>query len=158
EQTLVDTSVRRVWRMDPGRFALKNPEWGPLIAGIVAGVQEELGLEGQNLESHLYDLLLYEPGSFFRPHRDGEKLGRMVGTLVVVLPSSFEGGELLVRHEGRERSIDFGGPGGDPFRIHYAAFYADCEHEVRPLKKGYRLGLVYNLTLARSRKAPSAPR
>ena len=54
-------------------------------------MQEELGLERQKLEAHLYDLLLYEPGSFFLPHRDGEKLDRMVATLVVVLPSKFAG-------------------------------------------------------------------
>ena len=158
EKTLVDTSVRRVWRMEPDQFALKNPDWERVINGIVAKVQEELGLESQKLESHLYDLLLYEPGSFFLPHRDGEKLDRMVATLVVVLPSSHQGGELIVRHDGQEQTIDFGGPSGDPFHIHYAAFYADCEHEVRPLKKGYRLCLVYNLTLARSKKALSAPR
>ena len=64
-------------------------------------MQEALGLEKQKLEAHLYDLLLYEPGSFFLPHSDGEKLDRMVATLVVVLPSSFEGGELVVRHDGR---------------------------------------------------------
>ena len=144
--------------MEPDHFALKNPDWDRVIKEIVAKVQEELGLESQKLESHLYDLLLYEPGSFFLPHRDGEKLDRMVATLVVVLPSSFEGGELIVRHEGQEQTIDFGGPAGDAFHIHYAAFYADCEHEVRPLKKGHRLCLVYNLTLAKSKKSLSAPR
>ena len=144
--------------MEPDRFSLTNPDWDRFIEETVGKVQEELGLEKQKLESHLYDLLLYEPGSFFLPHRDGEKLDRMVATLVVVLPSSYEGGELVVRHDGQERTIDFGGPSGDPFHIHYAAFYADCEHEVRPLRKGYRLCLVYNLTLAKSKKSPSAPR
>ncbi len=158
EKTLVDTSVRRVWRLEPDRFALTNPDWDRVMKGIVARVQEELGLEKQKLESHLYDLLLYEKGSFFLPHRDGEKLDRMVATLVVVLPSSHEGGELIVRHDGQERTIDLGDPAGDPFHIHYAAFYADCEHEVRPLKKGYRLCLVYNLALAKSKKFLSAPR
>jgi hypothetical protein len=158
EQTLVDTKVRRVWRMEPDHFQLKNPDWNKVIGGIVAKVQEELGLESQKLESHLYDLLLYEKGGFFLPHRDGEKLDRMVATLVVVLPSSHEGGELIVRHDGQEQTIDFGGPSGDAFHIHYAAFYADCEHEVRPLKKGYRLCLVYNLTLAKSKKMLAAPR
>ena len=158
EKTLVDTKVRRVWRMEPDRFSLKNPDWDRVVEEIVGKVQDELGLESQKLESHLYDLLLYEKGSFFLPHRDGEKLDRMVATLVVVLPSAFEGGELVVRHEGQERTIDFGGPAGDPFHIHYAAFYADCEHEVRPLEKGYRLCLVYNLTLAKSKKSLRAPR
>jgi hypothetical protein len=158
EETVVDTSVRRVWRMEPDRFSLTNPDWDRLVAETVGKVQEELGLEKQKLESHLYDLLLYEPGSFFLPHRDGEKLDRMVATLVVVLPSEHEGGELVVRHDGQERTIDFGRAEGSPFRIQFAAFYADCEHEVRPLRKGYRLCLVYNLTLAKSKKRLTAPR
>jgi hypothetical protein len=144
EETLVDTKVRRVWRLEPDHFELKNPEWEQVIKGIVAEVQKELGLESQKLESHLYDLLVYEKGSFFLPHRDSEKVDRMVATLVVVLPSPHEGGELIVRHDAKEATIDFGDPSGDSFHIHYAAFYADCEHEVRPLEKGYRLCLIYN--------------
>jgi hypothetical protein len=157
EQTLVDTSVRRVWRLTPDRFALTNPDWQAFLADTVGKVQTGLGLEGQNLEAHLYDLLLYEKGSFFLPHKDGEKLDRMVATLVVMLPSAFAGGELVVRHEGEEQTIDGGGPDSQ-FRIHYGAFYADCEHEVRPLREGYRLCLVYNLTLAKSKKTVGAPR
>jgi hypothetical protein len=158
EKTLVDKSVRRVWRMEPDRFSLTNPEWDRFIATTVGKVQEGLGLEQQKLESHLYDLLLYEPGSFFLPHRDGEKLDRMVATLIVALPSTYEGGELVVRHENREETIDFRGPDDNPFDTHFAAFYADCEHEVRPLRKGYRLCLVYNLVLAKAKKPITAPR
>lgn len=158
KDTVVDTKVRRVWRLKPDRFELTNPEWKGFVEQVAARVQEALGLEGQELRSHLYDLLLYEKGSFFLPHRDGEKLDRMVATLVVVLPSIHEGGELVVRHEGGERVIDFGGKEDTRFHIHFAAFYADCEHEVRPLKKGYRLCLVYNLTLAKSKKRLTAPR
>jgi hypothetical protein len=157
EQTLIDTSVRRVWRLTPDRFTLTSPDWQPFLKETVHKVQDELGLKGQKLESHLYDLLLYDPGSFFLPHRDGEKLDRMVATLVIVLPSSFEGGELVVRHEGQEKVIDFGGEQGR-FRTHYAAFYADCEHEIRPLREGYRLCLVYNLALAKAKKRITAPR
>ena len=93
EQTLVDTNVRRVWRLKPDRFQLSNPQWQKVIGEIVAKVQAAFGLEDQTLKAHLYDLLLYESGSFFLPHRDGEKLDRMVATLVVVLPSAHTGGE-----------------------------------------------------------------
>ncbi len=158
EQTVVDASVRRVWQVEPAQFALTNPDWPAFVAATVATVQRELGLDGQELHSHLYTLLLYEPGSFFLPHRDGEKLDRMVATLVVVLPSAFEGGELVVRHDGEERVVDFAGPARNPFHTHFAAFYADCEHEVRPLRTGHRLGLVYNLTLAKSKPVVAAPR
>ncbi len=158
EETLVDTSVRRVWQLKPERFSLTNPEWKRFLQQTVHKVQQELGLERQKLESHLHDLLLYEPGSFFLPHRDGEKLNRMVATLVIVLPSSFQGGELVVRHEGQEQTIDFGSSENNLFRIHFAAFYADCEHEIRPLREGYRLCLVYNLTLKKGKKGLGAPR
>ncbi len=159
-ETIVDTKVRRVLHLTPEQFTLTNPDWQGFLKQTVKKVQEELGLEKQKLEAHLYDLLLYEPGSFFLPHRDGEKLDRMVATLVVCLPSSFEGGELVVRHEGQEQTIAFGAGENNQFRIHYAAFYADCEHEVRPLHQGYRLCLVYNLTLekAKSKKGITAPR
>ena len=107
---------------------LTNPAWNDLVKDVVNEVQVELGLETQKLEAHLYDLLLYEPGSFFLPHKDGEKLDRMVATLVIVLPSPHEGGELVVRHDGQQEIIDFGSTSANPFEIHFAGFYANCEH------------------------------
>ena len=150
-QTLVDTGVRRVWEMDPAHFELTNPKWEALIASILEEVQQRLGLEECKLSAHLYKLLLYEKGSFFLPHRDGERLNAMVATLIVALPSAHEGGELVVRHEGREHEIAFPGAASG-LELSYAAFYADCPHEVRPLRGGYRLCLVYNVTLTRPRR------
>jgi predicted 2-oxoglutarate/Fe(II)-dependent dioxygenase YbiX len=154
-QTLVDTRVRRVWRLAPSRFALTNPAWPEFLGVAVARVQAELGLERQRLTAHLHDLLLYEEGCFFKAHRDGEKRDRMVATLVITLPAVHGGGELVVRHEGQEQIVDFSRPEGR-HQIQFAAFYADCEHEVKPLRSGHRLCLVYNLALAKSR-APLGP-
>ncbi len=158
-ETLVDTDVRRVWELDPARFKLKNPKWNDLVPSIIGEVQQALGLETTKLTAHLYKLLVYDKGSFFLAHRDGEKLDRMVATLVIALPSPHTGGELIVTHEGRRHEITFPGAAAG-HELSYAAFYADCEHEVRPVKNGYRLCLVYNLTVARSRgkKTIAAPR
>ena len=150
-QTLVDTDVRRVWEMDPAHFELTNPKWEALIESILEEVQQRLGLAECKLSAHLYKLLLYEKGSFFLSHRDGERLDAMVATLIVALPAVHEGGELVVRHEGRKHEIAFPGAASG-FELSYAAFYADCPHEVRPLRGGYRLCLVYNVTLARPRR------
>ena len=150
-QTVVDTDVRRVWEMDPAQFELTNPKWEALIGSILDEVKQHLGLEECKLSAHLYKLLLYEKGSFFLPHRDGERLDAMVATLIVALPSAHEGGELVVRHEDREHEIAFPGA-ATGLELSWAAFYADCSHEVRPLRGGYRLCLVYNVTLARSRR------
>lgn len=156
EETLVDTDVRRVWEIDAKQVVLANPGWPDVVGQAVRAVQSELGLEDQQLDSHLYKLLLYEPGSFFLPHRDGEKLDRMIATLIIALPSAHTGGELVVRHDGREETIEFGGRESQ-FQTRFAAFYADCEHEVRPVKSGFRLALVYNLTLAKSKRVITAP-
>ena len=112
-QTLVDTDVRRVWEMNPTHFELTNPKWEALIESILEEVQQRLGLAECKLSAHLYKLLLYEEGSFFLSHRDGERLDAMVATLIVALPAAHEGGELVVRHEGREHEIHFPAPPPD---------------------------------------------
>lgn len=151
EQTIVDTNVRRVWQLSPDQFRVKNKAWPDFLSGIVKTVQQELGLEDLQLEPQLYNLLLYDKDSFFLPHRDGEKIDRMVATLVIVLPSCFAGGELIVQHEGQQICVDFGAQEDCAYKLHFTAFYADCEHEVLPLLDGYRLCLVYNLAVQKGR-------
>ena len=68
----------------------------------------------------------------------------MFGTLVIQLPSDYDGGELRVRHRNEEQIFDYSGPKGVT-DCNYAAFYADCEHELCEVTRGYRLCLVYNL-------------
>jgi hypothetical protein len=63
--------------------------------------------------------------------------------LLVTIPLYCLAGELLVRHAGKEERFDFGSKG--LFNIFYASFYADCEHEILPVREGHRLALVYNL-------------
>lgn len=102
-----------------------------------------------------YKLLIYDAGSFFVDHRDTEKVPGMFATLVIVLPSAHSGGELVVRHLGREVTLDL--RPDDPAELGFAAFYADCVHEVRPVATGYRLTLVYNLRFSGKRRRLEAP-
>ncbi|HUE71554.1 MAG TPA: 2OG-Fe(II) oxygenase [Pirellulaceae bacterium] len=154
EETILDTSVRRVWQLEPSQFRLENPEWEAHLAAIVDAVRQDFGIP-RKVKAELYKLLIYEKGSFFAPHRDTEKTADMFATLVVCLPSRHAGGTLVVRHEGQTKRIDFGGKEGE-FKTQYAAFYADCDHEIEPVTSGYRVCLVYNLT-ATGKQQPSAP-
>jgi predicted 2-oxoglutarate/Fe(II)-dependent dioxygenase YbiX len=88
-------------------------------------------------------VLVYERGDFFREHCDTEKVPGMFATLVIVLPAEHEGGELVIRHEGREVTVDLSGP--DLGLARWAAFYTDCQHEIMPLRSGHRVALIYNL-------------
>jgi hypothetical protein len=123
---------------------------------LVKNVTEQLGLGSSTVSHYLYKLLMYEKGDFFASHRDTEKVDKMFATLIIALPSEHEGGELLVRHDGQEELIYFGGK-DKHYQFQYAAFYADCEHEVKPVKHGYRCCLIYNLVLEDSKKQPLAP-
>lgn len=97
------------------------------------------------MDARLYKLLIYERGGFFSAHRDTEKEDGMVATLVISLPVAGSGGELIVRHGEREAVIDM--RADEPSEVAFAAFYADCVHETRPVLDGHRLSLVFNLCL-----------
>ncbi len=142
EETVVDIEVRRTWQVDAGRVVISGKHWQSDLDALVEQVVTALGVRGK-VKAELYKLLVYDEGSFFVHHRDTEKAAGMFATLVIVLPSNYSGGELVVRHQDREVMLDLCRE--DPAEIAFAAFYADCVHEVRPVTSGCRLTLVYNL-------------
>jgi hypothetical protein len=75
--------------------------------------------------------------------------------MLLVLPSTHRGGELIVKHLDREVVLDL--RPAKPSEIGFAAFHADCVHEVRPIATGYRLSLVYNLRFPGKRHRLKAP-
>ncbi len=153
QDTLVDTAVRRTWQIGPDKVRIEGRHWTRTLEAILARVSQGLGVSDP-IEAEFYKLLLYDAGSFFVSHRDTEKAPGMFATLVIVLPSHCSGGELLVRHQGRESRLDLRCE--DPAEVSFAAFYADCLHEVLPVTAGCRLTLVYNV-LRRGRGKPPEP-
>ncbi len=144
-KTLVDTSVRDCRQIDAGSVHVGGRAWPHSFAKLLNAVADGLGLPGDRLGAELYKLLVYRPGGFFAEHRDTEKVPGMVATLSVSLPTAGAGGELVVRHGDRETTFDMCAE--EPSELAYAAFYADCPHEARPVTDGHRVSLVYNLFL-----------
>jgi len=92
----------------------------------------------------------------------------MFGSLVVAFPTPHEGGALLLRHRGQERTFDSASvlAVAQPPSVAYAAFFSDIEHEVVPVTSGHRVTLTYNLFFDDNKRAsakdlvlepPSAP-
>jgi len=150
EETILDTSVRKVWQLAAEKVRVGGKSWERSFQQILSTVVGGLGCAGVNVSAELYKLLVYDEGSFFKEHRDTEKSDGMFGTLVIVLPSAHRGGELVIRHAGRETTVELSGD--EVSELAFAAFYTDCEHEVRPVTQGSRVCLVYNLVQQRSRK------
>ncbi len=153
EQTLVDTAVRRSWQLNPDLVRIRGSGWARTLESIVGRAAEGLGVTG-NVAAEFYKLLVYDEGSFFVSHRDSEKIPGMFATLIIELPSVYTGGELIIRHQGREVCVD--SQPNEPSEAAFAAFYADCLHEVLPVTSGCRLTLVYNL-LRQGRGAQPVP-
>lgn len=155
-QTITDTNVRSAWEIDAEKLSFRNKDWEKTVGQIIGEVKQGLGIEEQPIKASLYKLLVYEPGDFFLPHQDSEKEKGMFGTLVVGLPSAHAGGELIIRFDGREETVDFSAAASS-YQIPYAAFYADCEHEIKPVASGYRVCLVYNLVQPAGASKISSP-
>ncbi|MFE9924668.1 2OG-Fe(II) oxygenase [Streptomyces sp. NPDC005774] len=141
EETLSDPGVRDTWEIAPDRFELGGTGWVPMLDAALEYFRDELGLPAKTrLRAEPHALLVYGKGQFFLPHQDSEKDDAMVGTLVVSLPSAHTGGELVVEHGGESRVYQ-----ASKERLTFVAFYADCRHEVKPVKSGYRVTLTFNL-------------
>ncbi|MFV0445959.1 MAG: 2OG-Fe(II) oxygenase, partial [Planctomycetaceae bacterium] len=158
-ETRIDPRVRKTWEVDAARLQCR-PDWDAAIAAAAESIATQLGLPADSLIAEPYKLLLYEVGGMFLPHRDSEKLDGMVASLIVVLPTFFEGGQLKVEHNDDRKRFDFKSATEEK-SAEYVAFYADCEHAVEKVTRGRRLALAYNLVLkpqtGRSRKPKASP-
>ncbi|MGH8227142.1 MAG: 2OG-Fe(II) oxygenase [Steroidobacteraceae bacterium] len=149
EKTRLDRRVRDTREIPVERLGLDEHRWAKTLAPELERIRRDLGLpKGCRLRAQLHNLLIYERGQFFAPHQDSEKADDMLGTLVVILPSRFTGGELVIEHQGEQQTVR-----GSARQLTFAAFYADCHHEVRPVRSGYRLALTYNLIAAGTAEA-----
>ncbi|HEY2331931.1 MAG TPA: 2OG-Fe(II) oxygenase, partial [Acidimicrobiales bacterium] len=139
EETVTDPEVRDTWEIPKH---LVCAQWNDAtLKDILATVKEELGLpNAAELTADLHSLLVYEQNQHFLAHQDSEKDDAMVGTVVVTLPSSYTGGELMVGHNEEWKAYR-----GSKTALSLVAFYADCRHEVLKVASGYRITLTYNL-------------
>ena len=142
-ETILDTSIRNAWQLAPTKVCIGGKSWERSFQQILETVTDGLGCTGMNASAEFYKLLVYEEGGFFLPHRDTEKTDGMFGTLTIVLPSVHCGGELVIRHTGREVTVDLSN--AEASELTFAAFYADCEHAIKPITQGSRVCLTYNL-------------
>jgi hypothetical protein len=153
DQTLVDPSVRCSYEVPSQRMTVDEARFGPLLHAQLAALGADLGLPGGGkMDARLDKLVLYGPGQFFRAHQDTEKRDTMIGTLVIVLPSTFTGGAVRVEQHGTE--VLFEREANGATELEWLAFYADCRHEVRVVESGVRAVLVFELLYAPAEDTP----
>ncbi|KZT35176.1 hypothetical protein SISSUDRAFT_1064684 [Sistotremastrum suecicum HHB10207 ss-3] len=161
EKTVVDRTVRDTWELSADKVAFDNPRWDIWFQStVVPEITQRLGIPCA-ATWELYKLLVYEKGSHFLAHQEfvlelfitsyhvshlelsTEKSDGMFATVVIVLPTIFEGGQLHMSHSNQAKIFDVSE--NSAFGTSFMAWYTDVRHEVKPITSGYRLALSYNL-------------
>jgi hypothetical protein len=91
-----------------------------------------------SIKLELDKINIYQKGGFFNSHRDTPKLN-MIGTLLLILPSEFSGGNFNI---GKNK-LDFGSKSKD--HIQWVAFYSDTLHSVEEVLSGNRITATYDI-------------
>ncbi|KAK7681616.1 hypothetical protein QCA50_015349 [Cerrena zonata] len=94
-----------------------------------------------------HKLDVYEPGSSIKPDVDTPRDANMFASLVIVFPTTHEGGTFVLREADTEWTVDSAhdislNPDSC---IAFIAFRSDIEHKVLPVTSGYRVTMTYNL-------------
>ncbi|KAJ7067513.1 hypothetical protein C8F01DRAFT_668752 [Mycena amicta] len=158
QEDVLDESYRKAGKIDVSRFAARldiaaNGILDAITPYLVegrSGDDEEMGLTAE-----MYKLNVYGPGSFFKAHKDTPCSEDMIGSLVVVLPTTHAGGALTLTHNSHQGLFDSASrlsahPPNTP-AVAYVGFYSDVVHSVEPVTAGYRVTLTYNLFLRKRR-------
>ncbi|KAI5481219.1 hypothetical protein MNV49_005654 [Pseudohyphozyma bogoriensis] len=95
-QTVYDASYRIAKEFKTDRFAIN---FEPLSLGNILSTIELESNTTSPLRAELYKLNLYGVGGFFKSHCDTPKSNEHIGTLLVCLPTDFDGGEFVLRDD-----------------------------------------------------------
>lgn len=158
-ETKIDPSVRDARQLKATEFDVNIPS--EALEQIKSEIKSGLLLE-TDIALEPYSLNVYEKGGRFLKHKDTPRGNDMIGTLVVCLPSLFEGGRLIVANgidEGKDGYFSkyacdratncWWGKDGypecevNPKRVAWSAFFSDADHEIEAVEDGVRITVAY---------------
>jgi len=151
-----ESSVR-AGQMDVGRFVPMLAPDHTILEKLLKDNHFEGSQSKNKLTIELLQLSVYGKGSFSGPHNcPPHRVGQRVGSLVIIFPTPYEGGTLLLTHENNEWSFDDGADlaAAREYSIGYVAFFGDVSHGVTPVKSGYYVTLTYELYLGDVESVP----
>ncbi|SPQ97227.1 unnamed protein product (mitochondrion) [Plasmodiophora brassicae] len=71
-----------------------------------------------------------------------------IATVIVCLPSMHTGGQLVISHCKNRRVFKFNERANSRDSVQWAAFYSDCEYEIKKIKSGHQLLVFYDACVA----------
>jgi hypothetical protein len=131
-ETLIDPTVRRSWEIPAAEL------YSPTLQALKRRLSCDSLAPNLRLELRPYKLVVYQEGGHFDAHRDTVRGDGHIGTLVLVLNSTYTGGELEVTHNGQTEVMT-----GGPYSC--VAMYGDCLHKINPVTSGTRVSLIFDI-------------
>lgn len=168
-----DESYHNVRQVDPDCVKITNPSWDTSLTKLLQTASLQLGVNPGHVRAELDMMLLFQRGSCIDRCRNAEEDDDVLGTLMIQLPSVFTGGEIRIwdnnddeesddeensngsdaessnddEDDGLLKTFDLGSGARStaPFSCHYLCHYSDCDYEMKKIKSGTRLMLLYSL-------------
>lgn len=134
-ETKMDLSVRNAYEITADRLCVN--EWKDYLEYIAEDLAEFLNLQPFMIIP--YKLQMYGVNGHFKEHTDTLHHANHVATLLIRLPTTYTGGELMLTGNPWEHY-------GDSY-LHWIAFFTDTPHEVKPVKSGFRAMLQFEIYL-----------
>ena len=166
EETVFDESVRKGLQIPASELGIAN------LNSLVSYEIDYLVPNKYKFIAKLYKMHIYLPGGHFDLHRDTPHAPNHLATLVVALPSCFQGGNLTLMDYKEVKSFPLGSlpmpetpsdteteesikqaerlittrnDSKETAKCHWVAFYTDVEHKVETVLSGTRIVLQFDL-------------
>ncbi|KAI8958569.1 hypothetical protein F5Y11DRAFT_335777 [Daldinia sp. FL1419] len=150
DQPTDDTPAPNIWELNPDQFKIRAPTWQTQLNKILVYIARKLDITSP-ISAELHNMLLYEQGVMTEAHADTGDTPGMFGKLVISLPSSHSGGDVVIKYREASKTL--------PTSQHDMAcafWFSDTSYEVLPIERGYHWVLVYNLTVDPTVEIPTA--
>ncbi|CAF1073858.1 unnamed protein product, partial [Didymodactylos carnosus] len=137
------------WELSPSFFSINNLEWNSkLMEDLNSKIPIDLGLNDEwikqnQLNINLTKLVLYGKGLCSKPYKIEDEQNGVLAKLIVVLPSTYEGGQDYLINKKEKYVFDFSKNSKNS--LHYIVCFNNCEHEIHRVTNGYKLTLVYDI-------------
>ncbi|KAJ7727269.1 hypothetical protein B0H16DRAFT_1383573 [Mycena metata] len=142
------TNTTGTWEIPAEKIHFANPAWDNWIQKTtgLAAFTALTAYAAANPSFALKKLVIHETSSHTTHYKepiDDDESNTKIGDFIVILPATFEGAQLLLRHAGQIKSLNFAHQSGLSTSV--IAAYSGVEHTLSGIASGYRLSLVYDM-------------
>lgn len=164
---IIITVFTNVYQVEEHSIDIQNPVWDASLTKLVRTVAFKFGIRPDDLSAKLDMLLYMEKGSSIDWCSNVEEDEKIIGSMLIQLPSIFTGGKISVFDGGEDvdeedeenfiTSFKMGKSNNQAeFACHFVCHYSDCQYKIKEITSGSRVLLRYSLVYNNDGESPTA--